>query len=92
MAVDHWGRYDQRELSRRLIKVANLITSKGVFTVMRICTHVDLARMRRHAKNFICESIVKRDKRMLDAGHCAGCYPGAGHPHAGACLQFQWPF
>jgi hypothetical protein len=29
--------------------------------------------------NFICEFIVKRDKRMRDAGRCAGRYPGVGN-------------
>jgi hypothetical protein len=32
------------------------------------------------------------DKRAQDAGRCAGRYPGAGHPHAWACLQLQCPF
>jgi hypothetical protein len=38
-----------------------------------------------HAKNnFICVSIVKRDKRMRDAGRCAGRYPRGG---ASACVS-----
>jgi hypothetical protein len=32
--------------------------------------------------NFICIFIVKRDKRMRDAGRCAGRYPAAEHPDA----------
>jgi hypothetical protein len=35
--------------------------------------------MRTPAKNnFICKSIVKRDKRTHDAGRSAGRYPGVG--------------
>jgi hypothetical protein len=32
--------------------------------------------------NFLCVFIVKRDKRIRDAGHCAGRYPAAERPHA----------
>jgi hypothetical protein len=68
---------------------------------MDLVTHADLARMRStyetyvHAgakNNFICVSVVKRDKRMRDARRCAGRYPGAGLSHAWAYLQLQCPF
>jgi hypothetical protein len=56
----------------------------GRFSITRICSHTWIwPACVVHAKNnFICESIVKRDKRTRDAGRCAGRYPGAGHPHA----------
>jgi hypothetical protein len=32
--------------------------------------------------NYTCLFIVKRDKRVRNAGRCAGCFSDAGQPHA----------
>jgi hypothetical protein len=60
------------------------IWSKGVFSVTQISSRtrgwpVCVAPAN---NNFICVFIVKRDKRMRDAGRCAGRYLAAEHPHA----------
>jgi hypothetical protein len=53
---------------------------KGVFSVTQICSRTrDWSACVAPAKNnIICVFIVKRDKRMRDAGR----YPTAEHPHA----------
>jgi hypothetical protein len=47
-------------------------------SVTDLLTHAGLARMRNTRKDKLCVSIVKRDKRMQDAGR----YPAAEHLHA----------
>jgi hypothetical protein len=53
-------------------------------SVMQICSRTcDLPACVAPAKNnFVCVFIVKREKRMRDAGCSAGRYPAAEHPHA----------
>jgi phosphatidylserine decarboxylase len=58
--------------------------SMGDFSVTQICSRTrDWPACVTPAKNnFVCVSIVKREKRMQVEGRCAERYPATEHPHA----------
>jgi hypothetical protein len=51
--------------------------------------HAGLARISPAKNNLIWLFIVRRDKRMQDAGRCAGRYPAAEHSYA--CSRVRMP-
>jgi hypothetical protein len=79
-----------------MLSTLNVYSVRAFFvsSVMRICsrTRDQPACVSPANNNFICVFIAKRDKRMRDAGRCAGRYPATEHQHEWACLQLQCPF
>jgi hypothetical protein len=82
-------KFDKSQLvSRFNRRNYSAMSIKGVFCHVDLLTQAGLIRMRTFFKQgkisyvYICVPIVKRDKRMRDAGRGAGRNPAAEHPHA----------